>query len=125
MIVLNFKDPRPISEQVVCRFEELILRGIMTEGEAMPSVRSLAMELSINPNTIQKAYQELERRGIIDIVKGKGSYVASVERLKQNKQAAFYSQFEKSLEEAAILGISEEELIEAIRKFNMGRKIDD
>ena len=65
MILLDYKDRRPIYEQVVSKFEELMLLGAMKENEPLPSVRSLAMELSINPNTIQRAYVELERQGYI------------------------------------------------------------
>ena len=62
MIIIDYKDTRPIYEQVVERFKALILKGIMQPDEQLPSVRNLAMELSINPNTIQKAYAELERQ---------------------------------------------------------------
>ena len=71
MILLDYKDRRPIYEQVVAKLEELMLLGVMKENEPLPSVRSLAMELSINPNTIQRAYVELERQGYIYTVKGK------------------------------------------------------
>ena len=63
MLILDYKDRRPIYEQVVSKLEELMLLGAMKENEPLPSVRSLAMELSINPNTIQRAYVELERQG--------------------------------------------------------------
>ena len=76
MILLDYKDRRPIYEQVVSKLEELMLLGAMKENEPLPSVRSLAMDLSINPNTIQRAYVELERQGYIYTVKGKGSFVA-------------------------------------------------
>ena len=65
MILLDLKDSRPIYEQVVEKMQELMMLGILEEDGQMPSVRSLAMELSINPNTIQRAYGELERRGYI------------------------------------------------------------
>ena len=71
MILLDYKDRRPIYEQVVAKLEELMLLGVMKENEPLPSVRSFAMELSINPNTIQRAYVELERQGYIYTVKGK------------------------------------------------------
>ena len=76
MIILDYKDRRPIYEQVAEKLEELMLLGVLGENEPLPSVRSLAMELSINPNTIQRAYAELERQGYIYTVKGKGSFVA-------------------------------------------------
>ena len=72
MIVLDYKDRRPIYEQIVERFQELILVKVLECGEKLPSVRNLAMELSINPNTIQRAYMELERQGFIYSIKGKG-----------------------------------------------------
>ena len=63
MIILDYRDRRPIYEQVISRFQELMLTGALEKDSQLPSVRSLAMELSINPNTIQRAYVELERQG--------------------------------------------------------------
>ena len=82
MILLDYKDRRPIYEQVVAKLEELMLLGVMKENEPLPSVRSFAMELSINPNTIQRAYVELERQGYIYTVKGKGSFVADNQAIR-------------------------------------------
>ena len=65
MIVIDYQDRRPIYEQIVEKFQILILKGIMDANEQMPSVRKLAVELSINPNTIQKAYSMLEQQGYI------------------------------------------------------------
>ena len=65
MIVLDYRDRRPLYEQITERFEELMFQEVLTEDMKLPSVRSLATELSINPNTIQRAYVELERRGYI------------------------------------------------------------
>ena len=63
LIQIDYQDKRPIYEQVVEKMQNLIVRGILSMDEKIPSVRSLAIELSINPNTIQKAYQELEKLG--------------------------------------------------------------
>lgn len=82
MIVIDYTDRRPIYEQVIERFQSLILCGILEKDALLPGVRSLAMELSINPNTIQRAYTELERRGVIYAVKGKGNFVADVQTLR-------------------------------------------
>ena len=76
MIIIDYKDTRPIYEQIVEKFKLLILKGGMQPDEQMPSVRNLAIELSINPNTIQKAYAELERQGFIYTVKGRGNFVS-------------------------------------------------
>ena len=76
MILIDYKDRRPIYEQIVEKFQQMIICGVIEPDSPMPSVRSLAMELSINPNTIQRAYQELEREGYIYTMKGKGSFVS-------------------------------------------------
>lgn len=80
MIILDYKDRRPIYEQVAEKLEELMLLGILGENEPLPSVRSLAMELSINPNTIQRAYGELERQGYIYTVKREGKFCGRKQR---------------------------------------------
>ena len=69
MIILDYRDRRPIYEQIMKRFQELMVSGVMEQDSQLPSVRSLAMDLSINPNTIQRAYAELERKGYIYSVK--------------------------------------------------------
>ena len=107
MILLDYKDRRPIYEQVVAKLEELMLLGVMKENEPLPSVRSLAMELSINPNTIQRAYVELERQGYIYTVKGKGSFVAD---MKENKKKEVLLKVSDMIDEAIRVGIPGEEI---------------
>ncbi|MCQ2507944.1 MAG: GntR family transcriptional regulator [Dorea sp.] len=85
MIFIDYGDKRPIYEQIVERFENLILSGGLEPNSKMPSVRALAIELAINPNTIQKAYTELERAGYIYSVKGRGNFVREDQSF-QNKQ---------------------------------------
>lgn len=75
-LYIDLKDRRPIYEQLIDQIMELVLHGVMQPGEQLPSVRALAGELAINPNTIQKAYTELERRGITYSVAGRGSFVS-------------------------------------------------
>lgn len=70
MIWIDYTDATPIYEQIVAKYKNLIVRGAIAPNEKMPSVRALAMDLSINPNTIQKAYTELERQGFVYTVKG-------------------------------------------------------
>ncbi len=72
MIILDYRDTRPLYEQIVDKFQMLILSGALEPNSRMPSVRSLAVELSINPNTIQRAYSELERNRIFIHSKRKG-----------------------------------------------------
>ena len=82
MIILDYQDRRPIYEQITEKFRTLIYQGALPAGCRLPSVRQLAMELSINPNTIQRAYVELERQGYIYSVKGKGSYMAENHQIR-------------------------------------------
>lgn len=110
MIILDYKDRRPIHEQVAEKLEELMLLGILGENEPLPSVRSLAMELSINPNTIQRAYAELERQGYIYTVKGKGSFVAENSVMKEKRKKDLLIQVSEVIDEAIRLGISGEEI---------------
>ncbi|MCI8511407.1 MAG: GntR family transcriptional regulator [Lachnospiraceae bacterium] len=110
MIILDYKDRRPIYEQVTERLSELMLHGILVENEALPSVRSLAMDLSINPNTIQRAYAELERQGYIYTVKGKGSFVAENSSMRENRKKELLIQVSEIIDEAIRLGITDEEI---------------
>lgn len=110
MIIMDFKDTRPIYEQIVDKFQILILRGILEPDSKMPSVRSLAIELSVNPNTVQKAYEELERRGFIYTVKGRGSFAANDSRLLEGKKEEFRNKLRALLKEAAEVGISRREI---------------
>ena len=110
MILLDYKDRRPIYEQVVSKFEELMLLGAMKENEPLPSVRSLAMELSINPNTIQRAYVELERQGYIYTVKGKGSFVADNTVMKEKRKKEVLLQVSDMIDEAIRVGIPGDEI---------------
>lgn len=86
MIHLDFHDPRPMYEQVVEQFEMLIARGALAADERIPSVRQLSVQLSLNPNTVQKAYSELLSRGEIYSVRGKGNFVSGDQAGIRNKK---------------------------------------
>lgn len=116
MIIIDYRDRRPIYEQIVERFQMMILKGILEPDAQMPSVRKLATDLAINPNTIQKAYAILEQDGFIYPVKGKGNFVAGGEKLVQQKQGAFLEKFREQAFQAKELGISAEELHEQIQE---------
>lgn len=112
MILIDYKDRRPIYEQVIERFQQMILCGVLKANEPMPSVRSLAMELSINPNTIQRAYQELERQGYIYTMKGKGSFVCDTKGIAEMKRTEIKKEFSGYIEKIMETGFSKEELRE-------------
>lgn len=116
MIWIDYKDATPIYEQIVKRYKSLIVKGALKPDEQMPSVRSLAMELSINPNTIQKAYMILEQQGFIYTVKGRGNFVTGNAGLKDIKREEILGKLSAVLAEAKESGIDPDELIEFMKK---------
>ena len=116
MIILDYQDRRPIYEQVAEKLQELILRGVLTPGTRMPSVRQLAMELSINPNTIQRAYNELEGEGYIYSVPGKGSFASGNTGADEARKAELLSQVRELLAELRYLGVSNAELAALVKE---------
>ncbi|MBQ9940551.1 MAG: GntR family transcriptional regulator [Clostridia bacterium] len=102
MIRIDFRDRRPIYEQLITNIKELIMHGVFAEDEQLPSVRALASELGINPNTIQKAYSELERQGITYTVYGKGCFVShSSDKILESKRQDLLKKIESIAREAA------------------------
>jgi len=113
MKLIDYQDARPIYEQIAEGFKVLILKGVLTAGEQMPSVRSLAVELSTNPNTVQKAFSQLEREGFIYSVKGRGSFVSADKSLLEERARLLTEKMRELLAQARELGISEEALLKA------------
>lgn len=105
MIHIDYQDKRPIYEQVVEKIQTLIVKGAFEKDMKLPSVRNLAIELSINPNTIQRAFAELESNGFIYTVKGRGNFVASKENYIDNEREHAVEQVIKALKQAKELGI--------------------
>jgi GntR family transcriptional regulator len=125
MIIIDYKDHRPIYEQILERFQTLILKGVLEPDSKLPSVRNLAMDLSVNPNTIQRAYAGLEQLGFIYSVKGKGSFIAANAQLIQCKKEELLDAAQRLAKEAKDLGITKEQFIEKINGgFGEGRKND-
>lgn len=106
MILIDYKDRRPLYEQIAEKLSDLMVRGILEQDSQLPSVRSLAMELSINPNTIQRAYAELERQGYIYSVKGRGSFVADNHQIREKKREEIWKQLSLLIQDARGTGIS-------------------
>ena len=111
MISINYQDSRPIYEQIVSGYQKLIFRGVLRPDERIPSVRSMAATLTANPNTVQKAYAELERQGFLYTVKGRGNFVSGNSELLLMKKEELRRRLEALLAEADELGISREELL--------------
>lgn len=117
MIVLDYRDKRPIYEQVVEKLERLIINGVLETDARMPSVRTFAMELSVNPNTIQRAYALLEQEGYLYTVSGRGSFVAPGSEWRENKQCRILQEWEGMTRQAKEAGIAKELLQRRIREI--------
>ena len=116
MIILDYQDRRPIYEQITERFRTLIYQGALPAGSRLPSVRQLAMELSINPNTIQRAYMTLEQEDLIYPVKGKGNFVAETSLIQEKSKEDFRKDFKELIKKGIQTGITEEEMLSMVRK---------
>ena len=110
MISLNYRDSRPIYEQIKDGLRKLIVTGALAVDDKLPSVRALATQLSINPNTIQRAYNELESEGYIYYVPGKGSFAAGNTGADQARRKELEDKVRELLAELRYLGVSDEEL---------------
>ncbi len=111
MISINTRDPRPIYVQIKEGLCRLILSGALATGERLPSVRELAGQLAINPNTIQRAYRELEHEGFIYSMTGKGSFVSPLQEVDAGRKSAKVTQFQEAARELLRLGTTKETLI--------------
>ena len=116
MIHLDYRDARPIYVQIIDGFKEQISAGILRSGDRLPSVRELAAGLTINPNTIQRAYRQLEMEGWIATVPGKGCFVCSDERLAEEEKKRLLAAFDEAAAGLAAFGISRDELIARLMK---------
>lgn len=110
MISLNFRDAKPIYEQIKDNFKKLIISGALKNDDKMPSVRTLATQLSINPNTIQRAYNELETEGFIYSVPGKGSFVCSNSEKQKEHIEELKEKLRSIIRELKVLNVTESEL---------------
>ena len=116
MISLNYRDSRPIYEQIRDGLRKLIVTGALSADEKLPSVRALAAQLAINPNTIQRAYNELEGEGYIYSVPGKGSFAAAGAAAAAPRPAARRTPVRELLSELRYLGVSQQELLNLVKE---------
>lgn len=123
MFDLDLKSRVPIYEQLMGKFKELIISNVLIKDEQLTSVRILATQLTINPNTIQKAYRELERQGFIYSIPGKGSFVATVAKNENiEKLSKLKVELTTILSEAMYLGMKEEEIKKMISRISSDLK---
>ena len=109
MITINYRDPRPIYEQIQTELRRLMLTGVLPPGSRLPSVRELAGQLAINPNTIQRAYSQLETEGYVYTVSGRGTFVCEVREQNRQRRAEVTARVQPLMEELRDLGMTREE----------------
>lgn len=116
MFQLDYGDSRPLYEQIKEKIRELIVKGALHAGEQIPSVRELATEMAINPNTIQKAYKELEGEGFIVVMRGRGYFVAPKDYTKEKAPTdELLCELKKIVCELKFLGVSDKKIAEYIK----------
>ena len=125
MLELNYRDARPIYEQIKDGLRRLILSDVIRKNERLPSVRDLASQLAINPNTIQKAYRELEQEGYVYTVSGRGSFAAPLDEVGTARQQMLFAQFDEAVTELLYLKKTPEELKQRIDRLQQGGADND
>ena len=110
MLNLDYRDMRPIYAQIVDNIRQQIQAGVMAQDEKLPSVRELAVELSINPNTIQRSYRQLEMEGWIATVPGKGCFVCAIPTGDPKQEMRLLHQFDEAAKKLLGLGYTRQEL---------------
>ncbi len=120
MLELNYRDARPIYEQIKDGLRKLVLSGAIRQDEKLMSVRELASQLAINPNTIQKAYRELEQEGYIYTISGRGSFAAPLSDVNSGRQQELQKQFDEAVTELLYLKYDPDELKKRIDQLHQG-----
>ncbi len=119
MIQLNFRDSKPIYEQVEDGIRKLVVNNLIAADEKLPSVRELASKYALNPNTISRAYRELEEQGYIYTLNGKGTFVAANEKVNDMRKEELLQQFDELVKELSFLMVPTEQLVERVGNVKM------
>ena len=118
MFKLDYSDGKPIYEQIKDNFKQLIIDGVFKQDDRIPSVRELAVSMAINPNTIQKAYKELEFEGYVYSVRAKGVFVAPIEKITEDKNTdKLYKNLEDALRELYFVGEDKQKVLLTVDKI--------
>ncbi len=116
MIKLDYKNPKPLHEQISAGLKELIMCGALIPDEQLPSVRDLSVELTVNPNTVQRAYKSLETEGVIYSIRGKGNFVAQSPEADKRTLENLYTAFEEAARQLAFFGEDKAALDSVVEK---------
>lgn len=120
MIKIDLKSNKPIYEQVVNEIKEDVIKEFLNPGDELPSVRKLAMDLSVTPNTVAKAYQELERLKIIETIRGKGTYISAeidIKKVDKDKLESIEKELSIHLLDMIYMGMDKEEILKLVESL--------
>lgn len=120
MLELNYRDAKPIYEQIMYRVRKLIISGSLQPKEKLPSVRELAMKLAINPNTIARAYKQLEAEGYVYTVSGSGTYVSEHINVEEHRTRELLQEFDEITRELLYLAVEPKELMQRVVQLEEG-----
>lgn len=120
MLQLNYRDAKPIYEQIKDGIRKLLLSKAIEPDEKLPSVRELASSLAINPNTISRAYRELESEGYVYSKQGKGTFASSPVFINQTRKQELLVTFDDVVTELFVLSVTKEELGERMERLSKG-----
>ena len=124
LVSLDPADARPIYVQIMDEIRRAIVLGHANGGDPLPSVRQLALDLRVNPNTVSQAYRELEREGIVETRRGQGTFVVKSKVTARQLRTLAHDVAERALRDAFRNGLTAEELVDAIRRESSGAGID-
>ena len=129
MIKLDYRSRVPIYRQLEESIMELIVLGVYEKDMQLPSVRALGVELGINPNTIQKAYQELESMGVIYSITGKGSFIQGIDNAQEQLRGKTLEKLADTVREARLAGVRQQEVLALIQVVyeaeDKGKEVSD
>ena len=117
MVKLDYKSSRPLHEQITCGIKELVISGVLKTDEQLPSVRELSVSLTVNPNTVQRAYKTLETEGIIYSIRGKGNFVARLPEADTKQLEKMYDALADNVRELSFWGESREKILEKVAEI--------
>ncbi|WP_085829123.1 GntR family transcriptional regulator [Clostridium massiliodielmoense] len=119
MIKIDSRNSRPIYEQIIDAIKENILKGILRPGDKLPSVREMSSMITANPNTVSRAYMELERQGVTETLRGKGTYVSSnyKPKVEEESMEKLKEDIKKIIVEAYYMGIEKKDMIDIINQL--------
>ena len=123
LIQLNYRDSKPIYEQIKDELRKLVISNALSANEKLPSVREMASKLAINPNTIQRAYRELEGEGYLYTIPGKGTFVAEGKEVYDSRQNELLEEFDEIVTELLYLSVNKKSLVGRVDKLAEGGEI--